>query len=289
MSGSITYFGRHSLHAEAPLIASSFSRGPLMQPTANPAAPKPTNDILKPDIIAPGVELWSAGPGQYLGDPNSYFSALSGTSMATPHVAGIAALLVQRYPTWTPAMVMSAMMTSAATSNNKGFSIRDSSSDFATPWDMGAGHVNPMGLLDVGLVYDADALDFKNFLAGQNLAKAKAAFKSMPVKAMKVYNLNRASISVTRFVGTVVVMREVTSVGNATSTYKADIVVPDGVLLTVKPANFSITPNETVPFNVAIVAIRTGSTAFSYGSLTWRDQWGHAVRSVIVVQPLKLK
>ncbi|CAI5963403.1 unnamed protein product [Closterium sp. NIES-65] len=288
MSGSVTSAATRST-PEAPLIASFSSRGPLMQPTANPVAPKPTNDILKPDIIAPGVELWSAGPGQYMGDPNSYFSALSGTSMATPHVAGIAALLVQRYPTWTPAMVMSAMMTTAAVSNNKGFGIRDSSSDFATPWDMGAGHVNPMGLLDVGLVYDADALDFKNFLAGQNLAKAKAAFKGVAVKAVKAYNLNRASISVTRLVGTVVLMREVTSVGNATSTYKAEVVVPNGVLLTVKPATFTIAPNETVSFNVTIVANRTGSTAFSYGSLTWRDQWGHAVRSVIVVQPLKLK
>ncbi|CAI5462751.1 unnamed protein product [Closterium sp. Yama58-4] len=274
---------------EAPLIASFSSRGPLMQATANPAAPKPTNDILKPDIIAPGVELWSAGPGQYLGDPNSYFTALSGTSMATPHVAGIAALLVQRYPMWTPAMVMSAIMTTAAVNNNKGFGIRDSASEFATPWDMGAGHVNPMGLLDVGLVYDADVVDYKNFLAGQNLAKAKAAFKGLAVKAVKPYNLNRASISVTRLVGTVVVSREVTSVGNATSTYKAVVEVPDGVALTVKPASFTIAPNETVPFNVTIVANRTGSTAFSYGSLTWRDQWGHAVRSVIVVQPLKLK
>jgi subtilisin family serine protease len=53
----------------------------------------PTRDgRLKPDIVAPGVEITSTAPG------GGYVS-LSGTSMATPHISGIAALVIQRYRT----------------------------------------------------------------------------------------------------------------------------------------------------------------------------------------------
>ena len=57
---------------------------------------------LKPDVAAPGVDVFSSVPGGWGG--------LSGTSMASPHVAGAAALLVQRHPAWTVAQVKSALV-----------------------------------------------------------------------------------------------------------------------------------------------------------------------------------
>jgi subtilisin family serine protease len=57
---------------------------------------------LKPDVAAPGVSVLSSVP--------SGWASLSGTSMATPHVAGAAALLVQRHPSWTVAQVKSALV-----------------------------------------------------------------------------------------------------------------------------------------------------------------------------------
>jgi subtilisin family serine protease len=57
---------------------------------------------MKPDVSAPGVDIFSSVP--------SGWDSFSGTSMASPHVAGGAALLLQRHPTWTPAEVKSALV-----------------------------------------------------------------------------------------------------------------------------------------------------------------------------------
>jgi minor extracellular serine protease Vpr len=74
------------------------------------AGPTDFGHLLKPDISAPGLDVLSSTPPATTG---STFSVFAGTSMATPHIAGAAALLLQLHPGWTPYQVKSALMTTA--------------------------------------------------------------------------------------------------------------------------------------------------------------------------------
>ena len=69
--------------------------------------PAPYSFNFKPDVTAPGDEVASSVPG-------GGYATLSGTSMAAPHVAGAAALLQERHPSWSPAQIKSALMTTGA-------------------------------------------------------------------------------------------------------------------------------------------------------------------------------
>jgi subtilisin family serine protease len=84
-------------------LASFSSRGPRVGDSA-----------VKPDIAAPGVDITAARSSTgFLGEPGQSYMALDGTSMATPHAAGAAAILVSEHPTWTPAQ-LKATLTAAA-------------------------------------------------------------------------------------------------------------------------------------------------------------------------------
>jgi len=97
--------------AGADILASFSSRGPplLQLPGVGIGQPQ---DKIKPDVVAPGVNVYSSVPSFACASPPC-FAFFQGTSMATPHVAGSAALLKQLHPNWSPEQVKSALVNSA--------------------------------------------------------------------------------------------------------------------------------------------------------------------------------
>ncbi|KAL6993100.1 hypothetical protein U1Q18_011219 [Sarracenia purpurea var. burkii] len=152
----------------APVVLSFSARGP------NPVVP----EILKPDVMAPGLNILAAWPPiipptRLPLDPRRVnFNMDSGTSMACPHVAGVAALLRAAHPDWSPAAIRSALMTTSSEIDRQWRpSARYEDMAQATPISIGAGHVNPQLASDPGLIYDANISDYTLFLCNLNYTK----------------------------------------------------------------------------------------------------------------------
>src|SRR5919108_678635 len=84
-------------------------RGDVMTSFSS-AGPTDFRHLLKPDVSAPGGQILSSTLPEFAGSP---FAVFDGTSMATPHVAGSAALLLELHPGWSAQQVKSALVSTA--------------------------------------------------------------------------------------------------------------------------------------------------------------------------------
>ncbi|MET8801220.1 S8 family peptidase [Streptomyces sp. NPDC004546] len=102
--------------ADAALTVGAVDRDDSLAPFSS-RGPRFGDDAVKPDVTAPGVGIVAArAAGTTLGDPiDANYVALSGTSMATPHVAGAAALLAQQHPDWDAQQLKDALISTAHT------------------------------------------------------------------------------------------------------------------------------------------------------------------------------
>ncbi|KAH9321711.1 hypothetical protein KI387_016350, partial [Taxus chinensis] len=132
-------------------------------------------DIIKPDITAPGVSILAAwSPVATIAGQSLDFSVQSGTSMSCAHVSGVAALVKAQNPTWTPAAIKSAIMTTAYVLDNTNQPILTSpTGNPAGPFSYGSGHINPAAALDPGLVYDYDVDDLVDFLCSNGVTPSQ--------------------------------------------------------------------------------------------------------------------
>lgn len=277
----------------SPVVAAFSSRGP------NSITP----DILKPDIVAPGVNIlagWSGavGPtGLSIDSRRVSFNIISGTSMSCPHVSGLAALLKGAHPEWSPAAIRSALMTTAYTAYKNGQKLQDvATGKPSTPFDHGAGHVDPISALNPGLVYDLTVDDYLNFLCALNYTEseitslAKRKFTCDESKKYSVRDLNYPSFAVNLASGSssstvLKYSRTLTNVGPA-GTYKVSVTGDTpGVKIAVEPESLSFAQaNEKKSYTVSFTvtgSLPSGSLS-SFGKLEWADG-KHIVGSPIAI------
>ncbi|XP_072988506.1 subtilisin-like protease 4 [Typha latifolia] len=228
-----TTFGHHPV----PSVASFSGRGPSSF----------NGGIIKPDILGPGVNILAAWPFDVTpnatGTKTSTFAFASGTSMATPHLSGIAAILKKNHPTWSPAAIKSAIMTTANLIDSDGNRITDlvdyTPASFTAT---GSGNVNPTAANDPGLVYDLKPDDYIPYLCGMGYTDhqvqviTKDRTQCSKIQKISPEQLNYPSIAFS--FGKAMsknVTRTVTNVGDANEVYLPNIEEPRGTEVVVAP------------------------------------------------------
>jgi len=274
-SASITKFVVGTSAIKAPVMANFSSRGPNRYDA----------NVLKPDMTAPGVDI-IAGVSPDLTRaqqedlingtlvPGVAFASYQGTSMSAPHVTGLAALLRQEHPTWSPAMIKSAMMTTATDTypDTLAGDIRG-----ILPFAQGAGHIHPNRAVDPGLVYDITPSDFRKYMCGAGMTAQCAGGQ------IAGYELNLPSIAVGNVLGSQIITRTVTNVGASEATYTASTTPMDGFTVAVSPSSLTIPAGASKSFTVTVTRTNAAENVWKYGSLTWSDG-AHSVRSPIVAR-----
>ncbi len=258
------------LTAAAPFTASFSSRGPLRGGAG---------DLLKPDLIAPGQDILAAvSPVGYGGRT---FDLLSGTSMSSPHVAGLAALLKELKPGWSPMAIKSALMTTG-TDVLDGGTPPASENNPVLIFRQGAGHVQPMMSANPGLVYDSSFGDWLSFICA-----VQPGGGCTGVAPTDPSNLNVASIAIGDMAGVQTVTRKVTNVSGNPGTFTASLSGMGGFNAVVSPSSLTLAAGQSGTFTVSFT--RTTATLNSYtgGQLRWTNGLQTA-RIPVVVRPVAL-
>ena len=195
----------------------------------------PTNLLdIKPDVCAPGVNVYSSVPG------NAY-ALFQGTSMATPHVSGSAALLLQLHPDWTPAQVKSALVDTAN---------RPSVLGTTNPQNRGGGIVNL-----------ANAV-----AATATLAPAVLSFRKIEPQSAQSKTI---TVTVTNTTGSAVTF-------NATAALNPGF-NGTGTSATVSPASLTLTGGQSATLSVTVSTSQSTPSGQYWGDLTLTPTTGGAV------------
>ncbi|WP_328506685.1 S8 family serine peptidase [Streptomyces sp. NBC_00391] len=244
-------------------------------------------DLLKPDIASFGE---SVPAGVVPGSGGGYtgrFGFADGTSMSSPHIAGLAALLRQLHPDWSPMEIKSALMTTATTTDENGDPLGRALADSASPLDYGAGLPRVARAADPGLVYDSTSADWTAYLCaiGQQPVTENGDDACPTAAKTDPSDLNHPSISVGDLLGAQTVTRTVTNVSSETATYQAKTQTPPGFRAEVTPKRLTVAPGGSASYQVTLERTSADRGTWSFGSLTLSDTHSrHEVTSPIALR-----
>jgi subtilisin family serine protease len=201
----------------------------------------PDGDFIKPDVTAPGVQVLAGMTPQpddstpTNGPSGNLYQAIAGTSMSSPHAAGVSALVKAAHPGWTPEEIKSALMTSSA----QGV-VKEDGTTPADPFDAGAGSIRADRAINPTLVFDETYAHF-------------VASASTPLTRI---DLNLPSIDATTMSGTISTTRTAINVSGQNQVLKVSTSAPAGATITVGANNASIQvkAGDSVRFPITISA-----------------------------------
>ncbi|KAK2978280.1 hypothetical protein RJ640_017131 [Escallonia rubra] len=298
----LTYIGT----ARNPMVKFSLTRTSVGQEISpevaffssrGPSSISPT--VLKPDIAAPGVNIlasWSPASPILPSDDTAHnqpplnFKIDSGTSMACPHITAIVTLLKAIHPTWSPAAIKSALIT---TEDKYGLSAVAEGAPHkqADPFDYGGGQVNPNKAINPGLIYDIKTEDYTRFLCAMGYNHTAISWMAGAVapcrkKGNFLANFNLPSISIPELKKSLTVSRTVTNVGPVASLYAARVEAPPGTTVIVEPSLLSFNSSaKKLTFKVTFRSRLRVQGRYSFGNLFWEDGF-HVVRIPLIVRPV---
>ncbi len=231
---------------DSPTIAGFSSRGPV-------DVADDEQNLLKPDIGAPGVNV--------LAPVVDGWGEMSGTSMASPHIAGLALLLKQAHPDWSPMAIKSAMQTSALDYTN---------AESNDPFVGGTGFVNPRQFLNPGLVFDADMEDWDAFEADVTTG----------------YNYNTGSLQIGALgaEAPTTTTRTVTNVTDAEVTYTATFEGPESLEVMVTPETVTIPAGESAEVTIDVRNVDAPADEWQNGTLSWTGEGQPDVHVTVIAR-----
>ncbi|MDQ3947178.1 MAG: S8 family serine peptidase [Actinomycetota bacterium] len=264
--------GAEAVAGPADVLAAFSARGP--QPTVP--------DIPKPDVSAPGVGILAANTPTPAGDvarKGERFQVISGTSMSSPHVAGAAALLLQRDPGRSPAAVKSALMTTANPDV-----LREDGETPADVFDAGSGRIDPNRAAEPGLVVEAGLFDYARYLEGQDPTVVDG-----DVPPLAAVDLNLPAVSYGSFTGTATTTRAFTSVDETPAAWNVTVTGLAGLEAAVSPSAFEVAPGQSQPVQLTLTLAGAALDTYTFGAMVLTNAAdGRTVRLPVSVRPVRI-